>query len=323
MFPFSTKENLTHEDMKTSFPLREFHLNIFSISEKSQLVLFTTVLLMYLLTVFGNLTITAVVCLVSQLQTPMYFFLCNLSVQDILYVSAILPKFLAITITGDTKISFSKCITQLFIFALCLANEFLILTSMAYDRYVAICLPLHYSIIMNKRVCTLLASLSWLTACINSLIFSMIMSQLSFCNLWEINHFFCDVQSMLNISCSDTKNVRIYVYAGCLMLGVFPFLVILVSYIFIISAILKIRTTEGRRKTFSSCSSHLIVVILFCGTSMGMNMKSENNPDIDKILSMVYIAVVPMLNPLVYSLRNKEFIKIIKKRLKNPCLKHK
>ncbi|XP_053545679.1 olfactory receptor 1G1-like [Bombina bombina] len=263
---------------------------------------------MYLLAVLGNLMITTAVCLVSQLHTPMYFFLCNLSVEDIVYVSTVLPKLLVTTVTENTSISITSCFAQMFFFALCVVVEFLLLTSMAYDRYVAICIPLHYILIMNKMVCILLAFTSWFIGAIISLILILMVTNLTFCDVQDINHFFCDFQTVIKISCSDTTNIIMFTSIAGVLVGCCPFILIITSYMYIIATILKIQTSDGRSKMFSSCSSHLTVVILFYGTSLSMNMKpkSENSQKLDIILSLLYIAVVPVLNPLVYSLRNRE-----------------
>ncbi|XP_063302332.1 olfactory receptor 1G1-like [Pelobates fuscus] len=294
---------------------RDFNLIAFSRYGDLQMVFFIGTLLLFLLATLGNMTISLLVCLVPHLHTPMYFFLCNLSVQDILYVTSILPKLMAITATYNTKISFAGCITQMFVFVCCVSTEFFLLASMAYDRYVAICIPLHYSFIMNKKLCTIMASVSWLLGSLNSIMYSVLISNLSFCNNKEINHLFCDVKTMMSLSCSDFTNIRTIMTVEGALWGYVPFLMILISYVYIISTILKIRTSAGRLKIFSSCSSHLTVVIIFCVTSIVLNMKptSEHSQEQDKLLSMLYVALVPMLNPLVYALRNKEVLKAVKK----------
>ncbi|XP_053545669.1 olfactory receptor 1G1-like [Bombina bombina] len=234
------------------------------------------------------------------------------------YVSTTVPKLLSITITGDTSISSSGCFVQFHLFGLSIDIEFFLLISMAYDRYVAICIPLHYHLIMSKKVCALLVAASFLAGFLNSLTFSVLMSKLSFYDLREINHFFCDLQTIMNLSCSDTTNLRLLISVDGAILGFFPFVMILLSYIFIISTILKIRTSEGRLKTFSSCSAHLTIVIIFYVTSLSMNVipQSKHFSDVNKLLSLLYVEVVPMLNPLVYSLRNEEVLKAIKRWLK-------
>ncbi|KAM4749143.1 olfactory receptor 5AR1-like [Rhinophrynus dorsalis] len=294
---------------------REFHLLVFSSFAEFRHVIFIGVLLVCLLVVLGNIIIIVLICLVSQLHSPMYFFLCNLSVQDIVYVSAILPKLMDITITGYSNISFPGCITQIVLFILCIDTEFFLLTSMAYDRYVAICIPLCYTLIMNKNLCLLMTAVSWVFGVLNSFQYSLLMSQLSFCYSKEINHFFCEVKTMLHLSCSDTTIITVIISVECVFLGFLPFVLIITSYAYIISTILNIQSSAGRQNTFSSCSSHLTIVLLFCGTSLSLYLKpeSEHFQEQDKLLSILYIAVVPMLNPLVYSLRNKEILKAMKK----------
>ncbi|KAM4749127.1 olfactory receptor 2K2-like [Rhinophrynus dorsalis] len=291
-----------------------FYLLAFSRAAVLHIGLFVGILLIYLLATFGNMLITVLVGLVPQLQTPMYFFLCNLSFQDIVYVSAILPKLMDITITGDTRIYFPDCIIQIFLFVFCVGTEFMLLASMAYDRYVAICIPLRYSLIMNKRVCALMASASWIIGALDSVMYSFLISKLSFCKSKEINHFFCDVKSVLKLSCSDTTIIKSLIVTDVLLMGLLPFVLIMISYVFIISTIIKIRTSAGRLKIFSSCSSHLTVVILFFGTCLSLYIKpeSEQSQERDKLVSLLYVALVPMLNPLVYSLRNKQVLKAIK-----------
>ncbi|KAM4749136.1 olfactory receptor 2A12-like [Rhinophrynus dorsalis] len=293
---------------------RPFQLLAFSRTAVFQVGLFIGILLMYLLTTLGNVLITALVCVTSQLHTPMYFFLCSLSVQDIVYVSAILPKLMDITITGNTSISFAGCLTQLFVFSFCVCTEFFLLTFMAFDRYVAICIPLRYSIIMNIRVCILMASASWIIGLFNSFPYPLIISKLPFCNSQEINHFFCDLKAVLKLSCSESPFLKYFMFMDYVFLGFLPFLQILTSYVFIIFTIIKIQTSAGRIKSFSSCSSHLTVVLLFFGTSISLYMKpeSEHSQEQDKLLSLLYVALVPMLNPLVYSLRNREVVKAMK-----------
>ncbi|KAE8619131.1 hypothetical protein XENTR_v10009618 [Xenopus tropicalis] len=289
---------MTKNEGTNSTLQREFHLLAFLSHEKLQLLIFLLVLLMYSLTVCANLIITALVCLVPRLHTPMYFFLCNLSVQDIVYVTAILPKLLAITITGDNSISFLGCMTQFYLHISCVTGEFLLLTSMAYDRYVAICIPMRYSLIMKRSVCVLLASVPWFI---------------------DINNFFCELKTILELSCSGTENIKMVILVKSLVLGFLPFSLILISYGNIISSALKIRTSAGKLKTFSSCCSHLTVVLLFCGTCISLYMKpdSGNSQEMDKLLSLLYVAVTPLLNPLVYSLRNKDIINAIKNIMKH------
>ncbi|XP_018419882.1 PREDICTED: olfactory receptor 5V1-like [Nanorana parkeri] len=280
-------------------------------SGHSQLVIFTVIFLMYSLTVLGNVIIISLICLISHLHTPMYFFLCNLSVQDIIYVSDTLPKFLAITQSGDDTITFPACFTQLFIFVFCIGTEFFLLTSMAYDRYIAICVPLHYAVVMKKIVCILLAAASWFVGFLNALTQSLILSRAEFCHSHNINHFYCDLKIMIKLASSDTSIIQKYLLAIIVVLGFLPFVLILTSYICIISTIAKIRSSEGRVKAFSCCSSHVTTVILFYGGVLGTYtvLESEHSQEQEKLLALLYTALVPFLNPLVYTLRNKEVLR--------------
>ncbi|KAM4038557.1 olfactory receptor 1E16-like [Anomaloglossus baeobatrachus] len=260
------------------------------------------------MTVIGNVIIISLVCLVTQLHTPMYFFLCNLSIADITYVSITLPKLLSIIVTQDHTISFQGCITQLYFFLVCGQAEIFILTCMAYDRYVAICKPLQYTIAMRKSVRLTMAASSWLIGIFNSLLHSLIVSSLSFCNSNEIDHFFCDLKTLSKLSASDSTKRDILTIVESIFIGCVPYSLIVVSYVYIISTILKIKSSQGRHKAFTSCTSHITTVVLFYGPIIFLYMKPEtdHSREDNKLLSVIYVAVVPMLNPLVYSLRNKD-----------------
>ncbi|KAE8619451.1 hypothetical protein XENTR_v10009784 [Xenopus tropicalis] len=296
---------------------KDFHLLGFSSSEKDPSFLFLLVLLIYLLAVLGNMNITVLVCLTPQLHTPMYFFLCNLAAQDIISVSATLPKLMAITITGDTSISFLGCLIQMFLFAFCTDTDFFLLATMAYDRYVAICVPLRYYLIMNAKLCIVLVVTSWILYVSNALCFSLLLSNLSFCKSHDLNHFFCDIKILMEISCSDTSHIKQLLLLEIPFVGILPLLLILTSYVCIIGTIIKMGTSAARLKTFSNCSSHLTVVLLFCGTSIGIYMKpkSKDSLEQEKLLSLFYVGIVPMLNPIVYSLRNRQVCSAAKRLL--------
>ncbi|OCT90218.1 olfactory receptor 1-like [Xenopus laevis] len=287
---------------------KDFHLFAFSRSGEFQPLFFIGLLIIYLTAVLGNMMIIVLVCLVSQLHTPMYFFLCNLAVQDIIFVSAFLPKLMSITITGDTSISFPSCITQIFLFTFCISIDIFLLATMAYDRYVAICIPLRYYLIMNPRVCVLLVTVAWILYIPNSTCYSLLLSGLSFCKSRDLNHVFCELKILMEISCSDTSHVKQLMSVEIPFTGILPFVLILTSYVYVITSIIKLQTSAARLKAFSSCSSHLTVVLLLCGTCIGIYIKpdSENSQEQEKFLSLLYIGVVPMLNPLVYSLRNRQ-----------------
>ncbi|KAG8548080.1 hypothetical protein GDO81_026767 [Engystomops pustulosus] len=296
----------------------EFYLSPFSDSRINTILSFTGFLSLYLLAVIGNVIIIALVCSVPQLHTPMYFFLCNLSSVDTIYVSAILPKTLSIILTEDKTISFYGCMTQLCYFIFCVDSEILILTFMAYDRYVAVCSPLHYSSIMTWKACWIIATSYVLLSVVNSIFLTFMISKLSFCDSQKIEHFFCEIKPLLVLSSSDNQNVNMIITMEDICVAGFSLVIILASYVRIIYTVLKMRSSGGKLKAFSSCSSHIITVLLFYGPSIFMYMKpeSEHSKERDKFFSIFYVAVVPMLNPFVYSLRNKEILEAAGKMAK-------
>ncbi|XP_075061981.1 olfactory receptor 2D2-like [Mixophyes fleayi] len=289
----------------------EFYILAFSTSENGRIVLLISVLLIYLIVLTGNLVIITLVCLVPQLHTSMYFFLCNLSILDILYVTTTLPKLLHISHTGDHTVSYTACIAQLYLFLFFADTESFLLTTMAFDRYVAVCFPLHYSLIMSKRVCISLALPAWIMAAFNASILTCFVSGLTFFNFSKVNNFFCDLKALIIASFSDTTFLRKFIVLDGMSVGAIPLLLVLTSYVCIIYTILKIQSSVGRRKTFSSCSSHLTMVVLYYGSSLSLYMQYSQEQD--KLLSMMFVTLVPMLNPLVYSLRNKDILSAMKK----------
>ncbi|KAG9470881.1 hypothetical protein GDO78_016452 [Eleutherodactylus coqui] len=293
----------------------EFSLTPFSTSRINEILIFIGFLFIYLLAVVGNLTIILLICTAPQLHTPMYFFLCNLSSIDVIFVSTTLPKMLSIIFTEDKTISFFGCLTQLYFFSLCAVAENNTLASMAYDRYVAVCSPLHYSLIMTKKVCFIIATSNIVFSAVNSLMLTIMIATISFCYSDKINHFFCESRSLIALSFSDTTGREIVIFVEDICLVIVAFMFILTSYVRIISAILRMHSARGRLKAFTSCSSHIITVLLFYGPSTFVYLKpeSEDSEKQDKIFSMFYTAVVPMLNPFVYSLRNKEVLGAIRK----------
>ncbi|XP_075131869.1 olfactory receptor 5AR1-like [Leptodactylus fuscus] len=286
----------------------EFYIVAFSMPSQTQVKLFFGILIIYLMALLGNLLIIALVCLVTKLHTPMYFFLCNLAILDVTSTTSIIPKLLAITLTQDHRISFPGCMTQIFFFVLCVDGEFFMLTSMAYDRYVAICKPLQYYLIMRKNVYIVMTAFTWIVSALNALSQTLLTCVGQFCYSHEIKNFYCDLNSVLVLSSSDITNQEALIFSEVFLITILQFLLTIISYIFIFSAILKIRSSAGRMKAFSSCASHLITVILFYGplTFLYTKPQGEDSKDQDMLLSIVCLGVVPMLNPLVYSLRNKE-----------------
>ncbi|KAG8543137.1 hypothetical protein GDO81_025300, partial [Engystomops pustulosus] len=236
-------------------------------------------------------------------------------ISDVIYVSSSLPKLQSITITQDNRISFAGCISQMYFFLFSVACDIFVLTSMAGDRYVAICRPLQYTLIMNRRVCVTISAMCWIFSAVNSLLLTLLTSGLEFCHSHEISHFFCDLKTMTALSSSDTTSREIFIMIEDIIFAFVPFSLTVASYVQIISTILNIRSSETRLKAFSSCTSHLTAVILFYAPVLIVYMKpeSEYSKEHDNLISLLYVAVVPMLNPFVYSLRNKDVLDAVRK----------
>ncbi|XP_048198294.1 olfactory receptor 7A10-like [Perognathus longimembris pacificus] len=302
-------------------PENDTHLSGFlllGISEDPRLqpVLFGLFLSMYLITVLGNLLIILAVTSDPHLHTPMYFFLANLSFVDVCFTSTTVPKMLLNIQTHSQAITYEECITQTHFFVLFSGLDIFLLTVMAYDRFVAICHPLHYSVIMNPWLCGWLVLGSWLINITDSLLQSLMVLRLSFCSHLEITHFFCELNQVVHLACSDTFLNDVVIYFGVMLLVCFPLAGILYSYSKIVSSIRAISSAEGKYKAFSTCASHLSVVSLFYCTVLGVYLSSavtQNSHSI-AIASVMYSVVTPMLNPFIYSLRNKD-IKSALKRL--------
>ncbi|XP_053319800.1 olfactory receptor 1468-like [Spea bombifrons] len=300
-----------------------FYIVGFTNDANKKKTLFIVFLFIYLIGIVGNLIIITVIYLDSHLQTPMYLFLCNLSSVDICYTTVTLPKLMDMLATEHNSITFTQCFTQMYFFNFLATTEVFLLTAMAYDRYAAICFPLQYYLIMNRKKCTCILISVWVSGCMNSLFFSGFASTLTFCYSNKIQHFFCDVKPLVKISCSNGI-FYIVMYVETVFLGIFPLFLSLTSYVKIISSILQIKSVEGRKRAFSTCTSHLTVLFIFYGTFLWMYIRPTSD-DLDKqdvVISVLYTAVTPMLNPLIYSLRNKEMksamvrlVKVIKFRI--------
>ncbi|XP_061005542.1 olfactory receptor 7A17-like [Dama dama] len=300
-------ENDTH--------ISEFLLLGISNEPELQPLIFGLFLTMYLITVFGNLLIFLAVSSDSHLHTPMYFFLSNLSFVDICFISTTIPKMLWNIQTQSQVITYEGCINQIYFLLLFAGLDDFLLTVMAYDRFVAICHPLHYTVIMNPRLCGLLVLVSWMMSALNSLIQILMMLRLSFCRVLEIPNFFCELNQVVRSACSDTflNDVMVYVAAGLLSGG--PFVGILYSYSKIVSSIRGIASAQGKYRAFSTCASHLSVVCLFYCTILGvyLNPADAHNSHSSAIASVMYTVVTPMLNPFIYSLRNKDIKEALKR----------
>ncbi|XP_062972935.1 olfactory receptor 8U3-like [Elgaria multicarinata webbii] len=284
---------------------------------KVAMVCFFFFLAMYLITCVGNLGMVTLIRTDFRLHTPMYYFLSNLAFVDFCYSSTITPKTLVDFLAVRKVISFGGCVTQLFSFVLTASAECLLLAVMAYDRYVAICNPLLYSVIMTKKLCGQLVGISYLIGFIHALAQTISTFRLSFCSSNIINHYFCDIPPLIKLSCSKTYSNEIVLYTFGTFHGIFTSAEILISYVYIISTILKIRSSEGRRKAFSTCASHLTAVLIFYGTTVFMYVRPISSYSLgrDKVISVFYTVVIPMLNPLIYSLRNKEVKDALKRVL--------
>ncbi|KAM4637005.1 olfactory receptor 8D4-like [Discoglossus pictus] len=287
----------------------EFLMKGFTDIRELQVPLFILFLIIYLMILLGNLTVFAVISLNPKLHTPMYIFLMNLSFIDIWFTSTILPAVLHMLYTQHTTISFSGCMTQLYFYASLACSEVFLLAAMAYDRYIAICHPLHYVMRMSLRHCVQSLIAVWSVGFLQCTGQTVLISKLSFCASNLIDHFFCDVAPLLNLSCNDTFYVELLDYIEGSLMTFNSFLLTVISYIFIISAILNIKSSHGRHKAFSTCASHLTCVIMYYGTIICLYMKptSSYSPSRDKFFALVYIVLNPLLNPVIYTLKNKEF----------------
>ncbi|XP_018421052.1 PREDICTED: olfactory receptor 146-like [Nanorana parkeri] len=283
-----------------------------------QLTIFLLVLTMYLTTLGGNLTILLLICLESHLHTPMYFFLGNLSILDMSSTTITLHKILVIFVSHNRIVSFIVCMTQMFIFSSFSCDSLFVLTAMSYDRYVAICKPLHYTLVMSRKVCIFLAFICWALGFSQIIPILIYLLRFTLYKSNEINHFFCDIVPLIKLSCNDMSSLELYILINGIFLSIFPFLLTFFSYIFIIQSILKIHSNTGRHKAFYTCSSHLTVVALLYITlgCQYLKPKWQGNLDSNKLFSLFNTATVPMLNPLIYSLKNKDVKLALRKTLK-------
>ncbi|XP_066485396.1 olfactory receptor 2AP1-like [Tiliqua scincoides] len=296
-------ETATNQSSITTFILLGFG----SLHEL-QILFFLLFLAIYILSVTGNLLIVFLVVVDQHLHTPMYFFLMNLSCLETCYTTTILPRLLTSFLTGDRSISMKGCITQYYFFGFLAATECYLLTMMSYDRYLAICKPLHYTTLMNSRLCIQLALTSWVSGLLTNTIITSFVLELRFCGPNEIDHYFCDLYPVTNLSCSNTQNVRFATFVLAFLGTGPPFVLTLASYVCIIVTILQIKSRTAQQKAFSTCSSHLIVVTLFYVSLIIVYVVPETDAlkELHKTLSVFYTVLTPLLNPLIYSLRNKE-----------------
>nr|XP_013817461.1 PREDICTED: olfactory receptor 6N2-like [Apteryx mantelli mantelli] len=294
----TTNQSKVTEFIIMGFPnLQEFHTFFFIL-----------LLLIYLLTVFGNIVIFTIIKLDAQLHTPMYFFVCILSFLEICYTATTIPKMLSNLLSGTKSISFTGCLLQVYFFHSLGATECYLLTAMAYDRYLAICKPLHYHAIMNTKMCFQMIAGCWACGFICPVTEVILVSKLPFCGPNKIQHIFCDFPPLLSLACTDTSTSILVDFAINTFIILVTFLLIMLSYINILKNVLKINTAEGREKAFSTCASHLIVVLLFFGSIIFMyvRLKKSYSLDYDRIFAVIYSVLTPLVNPIIYSLRNKQ-----------------
>ncbi|XP_072269984.1 olfactory receptor 5V1-like [Pyxicephalus adspersus] len=279
--------------------------------------LFCVLLLIYVLTLTGNMAIILVLQMDQSLHRPMYFFLGNLAFLDICYTSTTMPKMLQILIVKEKAITFIGCVTQLYLFLAFVGTECVLLGIMSYDRFLAICNPLRYMVIMNFKDCAKFASASWLCGLVNSIIHTVSTFRLHFCGIKKIKYYFCDIPPLLSLSCDNTIINEALLLSIGVFIGWTPFLSIIISYIYIIVTIMKIKSNEGRQKAFSTCASHLTVVILYYGSAISNYVRPISTYSLgkDRVISVLYSVVTPMLNPIIYTLNNHDVKNAISRQI--------
>ncbi|XP_043326464.1 olfactory receptor 1L4-like isoform X2 [Cervus canadensis] len=295
--------------------ITEFLLLGLTSDPKQQVWLFASFLAMYLVNVGGNSVIIAAIRGDVRLHTPMYFFLSNLSFVDICFTNVIVPRMLANMQSKSKKVPFIQCLSQMYFFVACAITDSFLLAAMALDRYVAICHPLHYTTTMNPRRCLQLVTASWLVSHLHSLTHTVLMARLSFCGPNIIHHFFCDVQPLLMLSCSDTSVNELLAFTEGSFVIMSPFIFIIISYVYITRAVLRVPSGRGRYKVFSTCGSHLTVVALYYGTAISVYIRPSSTYSVtkDRVVTVIYTVVIPMLNPFIYSLRNRDMKQALRK----------
>ncbi|XP_073413235.1 olfactory receptor 9I1-like [Dendrobates tinctorius] len=302
----------------------EFLIVGFSDFAAIQAPLFLYFLNVYILIICGNLILVILIIWSPSLSTPMYFFLGNLSSLDIVYTSVTCPKLISIFATGNSSISYGECVLQLYFFIAFGSTEYFLLTIMSYDRYVAVCKPLYYSVVMNQHVCTFVAIGSWLGGIVASIPIATVTSTFDYCSSNLINHFFCDVNALIHLACNDITLIHTVILTQGVVLVMTSFILTLMSYLQILSSIMKIRTSRGKYKTFSTCGSHLTVVTLFYIMVFVLYMRPPSSMSLSqaKVLTTLYVYNIPLLNPVVYSFRNQSVKQASRKLLKS-LIKHK
>ncbi|XP_052051772.1 olfactory receptor 2T29-like [Apodemus sylvaticus] len=292
----------------------DFTLLGFFSQSKHPALLAVVVFIVFLMALSGNALLILLIVSDAHLHTPMYFFISQLSLMDMMYISVTVPKMLMDQVLGSHKISAAACGMQMFLYAMLAGSEFFLLAAMSYDRYVAICHPLRYPVLMNHRVCLLLLSVCWLLGSLDGFILTPVTMTFPFCGSREIHHFFCEVPAVTKLSCSDTWLYETLMYVCCVLMLLIPVTVISGSYSSILLTVLRMNSAEGRKKALATCSSHMTVVLLFYGAAVYTYMlpASLHTPEKDMVVSVFYTILTPLLNPLIYSLRNKNVTEAMK-----------
>ncbi|XP_075681542.1 olfactory receptor 13G1-like [Rhinoderma darwinii] len=329
-FPLRTHSrfyNRFNDKMKNNSQVSDFIILGLSTNPDLETLVFFLFLIIYIVGFIGNLVIFILSSTDSVLNTPMYFFLGFLSILDICSISATVPKMLTCYIIKSKVISFYGCATQLFFFLWSVGTELLLLAVMAYDRYVAIGEPLRYSMIISRRVCINIVATLTIVGSLNSMTHTYCTFRLPYCDDNKINHFFCEIMPLLKLACADTYINEIVVFTADFILGICCFCLTCISYVFIINTILKIRSAEGKRKAFSTCASHITIVSMYYGAVIFTYIRPRSSLSLekDKIVSALYAVITPTLNPIIYSLRNKEvkeaFKRFVRRLVKHTSLK--
>ena len=299
----------------------DFTLVGFFSQSKHPALLAVVIFVVFLMALSGNALLILLILSDTHLHTPMYFFISQLSLMDMMYISVTVPKMLMDQVLGSHKISAAACGMQMFLYLSIGGSEFLLLAAMSYDRYVAICHPLRYPVLMNHRVCLLLMSVCWILGSLDGFMLTPVTMTFPFCGSREIHHFFCEVPAVTKLSCSDTWLYETLMYVCCVLMLLIPVTVISGSYTSILLTVLRMNSAEGRKKALATCSSHMTVVTLFYGAAVYTYMlpASLHTPEKDMVVSVFYTILTPLLNPLIYSLRNKNVTEAMKKLLgENP-----
>ncbi|XP_027694763.1 olfactory receptor 3A1-like [Vombatus ursinus] len=298
-------------------PVSEFLLEGLTDAKDLKPVLFTIFLLVYIMALAGNLGITSLIVLDQRLHTPMYFFLANLSLLDAVYVSNSVPQVLAHLLTTERLMSYHACLTQMFFLHFLAPWECFLLTATAYDRYAAICRPLHYLVLMSPQIRAMLTSISCLLALTNALTHTLLATKLDFCGPRLITHFLCDLPPLLKLACSNTRPNELGLFFFSFLVALIPCALIVVSYINVVAAILRIRSAEGRQKAFSTCAAHLTMVCIFYITSVLCYIlpSASYSRTHSRVFSVLYTIITPMFNPIIYSMCNKEVKRAVHKVL--------